>query len=157
MGTISISPIKNDGPLRPKPAAVNVSRTKKERPNNEVNDVSKASEAAAQETAKAAAAQETVKAASAQEAAKAAVDMQELEDAVSDANKAMESMDRSLQFTVDEGTERIVVKVIDDSTGEVVRQIPPEEILKLAAHFKEMLESNQDAGGSTPIMLSIKT
>jgi flagellar protein FlaG len=148
MGTISISPVKNDGPLRPKPATVNASSTNKERPNNEVNDVSKASEAAA--------AQEASKAAAAQEAAKAAVDMQELEDAVSDANKVMESMDRSLLFTVDEGTERIVVKVVDDSTGEIVRQIPPEEILRLKAHFKDMLESDQNMG-STPIMLSVKT
>ena len=149
MGTISISPVKNDGPLRPKPAAVNASSTKKERPNNKGNDVSKASEAAA--------AQEAAKAAAAQEAAKAAVDMQKLEETVSYANKAMQNLNRSLHFSIDEGTERIVVKVVDDSTGETVRQIPPEEILRLAAHFKEMLESNQDVGGSTPIMLSIKT
>jgi len=148
MGTINISPVKNDGPLRPKPAAVKASSTKKERPSIEVNSTSKASEAAA--------AQEATKAAAAQEAAKTNVDMQKLEETISNANKVMEKMDRSLQFSVDKGTERIVVKVVDDSTGEVVREIPPEEILRLQAHFKEMLESNQSMG-STPIMLSIKT
>ena len=150
MGTINISPVKNDGPLRPKPAAAKASSTKKERPNNEVHETSKASDAAA--------AQETAKAAAAKEAAKTAVDMQKLEETVSDANKVMESMDRSLQFSVDKGTERIVVKVIDDSTGEIVREIPPEEILRLQAHFKEMIESEQQQqGNSTPIMLSVKT
>jgi flagellar protein FlaG len=39
---------------------------------------------------------------------------------------------RSLQFSVDEGSGQVVVKVIDETTGEVIRQIPNEEFLRLA-------------------------
>ena len=149
MGTISISPVK-DGPLRPESAAVRVISTKKARPKN-AEKASKAIEDKAQAKVQAQAQKAQA------QATQAELDMQKLDETVSYANKAMQSLDRSLSFSVDEGTERVVVKVIDDSTGEIVRQIPPEAILKLAAHFKDMLESNQNSGGSTPIMLSVKT
>ena len=40
-----------------------------------------------------------------------------------------------LQFAVNEETGRVVVTVIDESTGQVIREIPPSEVLKLAASF----------------------
>jgi len=39
---------------------------------------------------------------------------------------------RNLEFTVDDDTGSIVIKVVDPETKEVIRQIPPEELLKLA-------------------------
>ena len=39
---------------------------------------------------------------------------------------------RSLHFSVDEGSGQVVVKVIDETTGDVIRQIPNEEFLRLA-------------------------
>ena len=44
-----------------------------------------------------------------------------------------------LQFTVHEDSGRIMVTVRDQSTGEVIREIPPAEILDLAARFGEMV------------------
>jgi flagellar protein FlaG len=44
----------------------------------------------------------------------------------------MESMNRYLEFRVDEDSGRTIVTVKDKSTGEVVRQIPSEEVLRLA-------------------------
>lgn len=44
-----------------------------------------------------------------------------------------------LDFSVDEETERLVVKLLDKSTGEILRQIPPEEIL----HIAKMLDKLQ--------------
>lgn len=44
----------------------------------------------------------------------------------------MESMNRYLEFRVDQDSGRTIVTVKDKSTGETVRQIPSEEVLRLA-------------------------
>jgi flagellar protein FlaG len=44
----------------------------------------------------------------------------------------MESMNRYLEFRVDQDSGRTVVTVKDKTTGDVVRQIPTEEVLRLA-------------------------
>ncbi len=44
-----------------------------------------------------------------------------------------------LQFVVHEDTGRVVVTVIDESTGEVIREIPPSEVLKLAASIDKAI------------------
>lgn len=45
-----------------------------------------------------------------------------------------------LAFSVDEGTERLVVSIYDDK-GEVVRQIPSEVVLKMANQIHELLDT----------------
>ena len=42
-----------------------------------------------------------------------------------------------LKFSVDKDTNVTVVKVVDSETGEVVRQIPPEEILNFMRQFEK--------------------
>ena len=42
------------------------------------------------------------------------------------------SIGRSLQFRVDENSGRVVVSVRDPSTGELIRQIPSEDALRIA-------------------------
>jgi flagellar protein FlaG len=44
----------------------------------------------------------------------------------------MRSLGRALEFRVDDATGRTVVTVRDSSTGDVVRQIPTEEVLRIA-------------------------
>jgi flagellar protein FlaG len=44
-----------------------------------------------------------------------------------------------LQFSVNEASGRTVVTVTDAQTGEVIREIPPSEQLKLAARLDEMI------------------
>ena len=55
----------------------------------------------------------------------------------------------SLQFAVDmdAATKEIVVKMVDQTTGEVVRQIPSETILKMARAINEMIASQQSTQG----------
>lgn len=50
-------------------------------------------------------------------------------------NEFMRSSSRNLQFSVDKGTGRIIVKVVDQESGEVIRQIPPEETLAIAKNL----------------------
>jgi hypothetical protein len=49
---------------------------------------------------------------------------------------------RNLQFRIDEASGRTVVTVLDGATGNVVRQIPSEEVLAMA----ERLQSPAQAG-----------
>jgi flagellar protein FlaG len=59
-------------------------------------------------------------------------DAEKLKAAVQDIEKFVQSIKRNLEFSIDKTSGRVVVKVIATATGEVVRQIPTEEVLKLA-------------------------
>ena len=61
-------------------------------------------------------------------------DLAELAKELSDLVQAVR---RELQFSVDEESGRTVIKVIDAQTGELVRQIPPEEVMTLVGRFRE--------------------
>ncbi|MGZ3158827.1 MAG: flagellar protein FlaG [Burkholderiaceae bacterium] len=52
--------------------------------------------------------------------------------AVNSINQAMQSMSRDLEFSVDEDTKETVVKIVDQKTKEVLRQIPSVEALAIA-------------------------
>jgi len=58
--------------------------------------------------------------------------------AVSKLNEAMLSSSQSLKFEIDDDSKRIVVKIIDQSTQEVVRQMPTEEALQMAKSIDKM-------------------
>ncbi len=50
----------------------------------------------------------------------------------------VQSIQRDLNFSVDNSTGDVVVQVIDGDSGKVVRQIPSEEILRLTERLDEM-------------------
>lgn len=50
----------------------------------------------------------------------------------------MQSLQRNLNFSVDDSTGQVVVQVLDGDSGKVVRQIPSEDILRLAERLDEM-------------------
>ncbi|MCK6187526.1 MULTISPECIES: flagellar protein FlaG [unclassified Pseudomonas] len=56
----------------------------------------------------------------------------DLEKAVTDIREFVQASQRSLDFSIDDSTHQVVVKVIATDTGEVIRQIPSETALKLA-------------------------
>jgi len=47
-------------------------------------------------------------------------------------------LQRDLNFTVDDSTGKVVIRVLDGDSGKVVRQIPSEDILRLAERLDEM-------------------
>ncbi|BEV72209.1 hypothetical protein THUN1379_16910 [Paludibacterium sp. THUN1379] len=63
---------------------------------------------------------------------KTKIDEKELSSAVSKLNDTAKLFNTQLQFAVDPGTGRRVVKVTDSSTNEVIRQIPAEDVLRLS-------------------------
>lgn len=76
-----------------------------------------------------AAAVETVDAVKAKEAAPSKKDVEE---AVAKLNKSVQDRAQSLEFSIDNDSNRTIVKVIDQSTKEVLRQIPTPEALQIA-------------------------
>jgi len=52
--------------------------------------------------------------------------------AVQEIEKFVQSVKRNLEFSIDETSGKVIVKVIASESGEVIRQIPSAEAMKLA-------------------------
>lgn len=64
---------------------------------------------------------------------------EQVEDAVSTIQDFVQSVRRSINFSLEEGDGgRVVVKVTDAQSGDVIRQIPSEEALQLAENLSEV-------------------
>ncbi|QEY62073.1 flagellar protein FlaG [Metapseudomonas lalkuanensis] len=61
-----------------------------------------------------------------------------VEAAASSIQEFVQSIRRNLNFDVDDSSGRVVVQVTDTESGEVIRQIPSEDALKLAESLSEM-------------------
>lgn len=56
----------------------------------------------------------------------------ELEQAMESLNKTLKQSNKNLEFSVDTGTKKVLVKLVDTETGDVIREIPGEEALAIA-------------------------
>ena len=64
----------------------------------------------------------------------------ELSELAADVQKNMNIIHNvDLQFSVNKDSGRIMVTVTDEATGKVIREIPPEEIVRFAEKFDEMV------------------
>ncbi|GAB6043624.1 flagellar protein FlaG [Endothiovibrio diazotrophicus] len=61
----------------------------------------------------------------------------DLAKAVDDMNDRSELLRRNLKFSVDDESGRMVIKVVDSQTDEVIRQIPKEEMLEIARSLEK--------------------
>ncbi len=52
--------------------------------------------------------------------------------------RAVAGLAQDLQFSVDQGSGKTVIRVVDSSTNEVIRQIPTEEAMSLAEAIDRM-------------------
>ncbi|CAI8952177.1 flagellar protein FlaG [Methylocaldum szegediense] len=66
------------------------------------------------------------------------VSPEELKRVVVHANAFIQLVQRNLEFSVDQDTQTMVMKVVDRDSGEVVRQIPPEEVLSMLKQLNEV-------------------
>jgi len=62
----------------------------------------------------------------------------ELKSAVATINQAMQQSGRNLEFSVDTDTNRTVVKMVDTSTGELIRQFPSEATLAISRGIEQL-------------------
>lgn len=58
--------------------------------------------------------------------------LEQLSQAVKNINKALEDQSRGLEFSIDSEIDRTIIKVVDQNTKQVIRQIPSEEVLEIA-------------------------
>lgn len=61
-----------------------------------------------------------------------AVDTKQLEAAVKQVQDVTQTLANELRFNIDKDTDKTVVKIVDSATGELIRQIPSEEMLAIA-------------------------
>jgi flagellar protein FlaG len=61
-----------------------------------------------------------------------------MHEAIAIANKAMRSLSNGLEFSLDVESGKMVVRVVDGETQQVIRQIPSEEMLAMARALDHM-------------------
>lgn len=71
--------------------------------------------------------------------------MEELEESLEKLNSTAEAFNVKLKFSIDERTDRIVVKVIERDTEKVIREIPPEQVLNMVAQIQNLIGVFVDA------------
>ena len=60
-----------------------------------------------------------------------------LEETVARLQETVNQIDPQVQFSVEEDLNRVVVKVVERESGELIRQFPPEEVLRVQRFFDE--------------------
>lgn len=62
----------------------------------------------------------------------------EIDESVKNANERLSELNQKLSISIDSGTGSIVVKVTDSQTGEILRQLPSEEALRIARNIDSL-------------------
>jgi flagellar protein FlaG len=69
------------------------------------------------------------------------VSTEDVKVAVEQMKDCAQVMNRQLQFHVDDDSGKTVVRVLDKDSGDIIRQIPSDEVLALARRMRELMES----------------
>ena len=57
---------------------------------------------------------------------------EQVAEAIATANKALQSISSSVEFSLDSSTGKTVIRIVDSGNQQVIRQIPSEEMLAIA-------------------------
>jgi flagellar protein FlaG len=68
--------------------------------------------------------------------------LEQVSEAVTKLNKSPQAQSQGLEFSIDNDSKRTIVKVVDQNTKEVLRQIPSPEALEIA----KSLEAGENKG-----------
>jgi flagellar protein FlaG len=77
---------------------------------------------------------------------KEALNKDELADVVTKINTAFQNEKRSIQFKLDDDSGRTIIKVVDQKTGEEIKQIPSEEMLEISRRLSDQLDKEDLSG-----------
>jgi flagellar protein FlaG len=64
---------------------------------------------------------------------------EEIEQIVSELNNFIQIFNTKIAFEIDKETKKTVLKIIDAQSNEIIRQIPPEELLAISKRISELL------------------
>ena len=68
-----------------------------------------------------------------------AYDDKQLEKVVQELNRNINVLNTKLSFSVDDKTGKTVIKISEKETNKVIREIPPEALLRVAAKLNEII------------------
>lgn len=63
----------------------------------------------------------------------------EIDELIGELNDVMRVMNTKISFSIDTETNRPVIQVSDKDTGELIRQIPPEELMRVSQRLSDVL------------------
>lgn len=66
-------------------------------------------------------------------------DVKEIEKAVATINKSLKDVNTEIKINFDEASGKKVINLINSESGETIRKIPPDSVLKLSARISEYL------------------
>ena len=66
-----------------------------------------------------------------------------MNNSINPAGTTVKKNNYSLSFSVDEASRHVVVRIRDANSGEVVRQIPNETVLRLSENLKGLLQDEK--------------
>lgn len=75
-----------------------------------------------------------------------AADFARINEAVNRINEVVQSVQRDLSFNLDEDSGRTVIRVVNSENGELIRQIPSEQVLAIANHLRDFQEESVSRG-----------
>lgn len=75
----------------------------------------------------------------------------QIQTALDEVSNFVQTQNRQLDFSFDEQSNRSIIKVTDSDSGEMIRQIPSEDVLKLAQRIKEL---QTDAGEAIGVLIN---
>jgi len=67
------------------------------------------------------------------------IDPEEVKKAVSELNKLSGNFNEKVRFSLDDKTNRVIIKVMDRDTNEVISEIPGKFSIRLLEHFREYM------------------
>lgn len=70
--------------------------------------------------------------------AEPSLSLEKMQEIIQVANAAMEGANNSLRFQVDESLSQPIVSVVDQNSGDVIRQLPSEEIVRISRSIESM-------------------
>jgi len=74
----------------------------------------------------------------------APIEVPKIESVTRQIDSFLRSFGRSINFRVDPGSGQMIVSVIDATTGEIIRQVPGEDALKLAQSIEASMSAMVD-------------
>jgi flagellar protein FlaG len=74
-----------------------------------------------------------------QDAAYKAMSSKEREGVLKQLNKTLEAFDTHVSLSVDQKSHQTVIRVLDNESGKVLRQIPSEQLLRISQRITELL------------------
>ncbi len=65
--------------------------------------------------------------------------IEEIESVIGELNQFIQIFNTKIAFEIDKETKKTILRIVDVETNEIIRQIPPEELLKISKRISELL------------------